>query len=322
MIRQLLERNGIEVRNGSKEGEIKICCLFCTDQSSSYSVDTKYRLGINEYTGQAHCFHCNWSMSSSVYMLAKVLSTKLEDTLSFADIKESRTPPKPIVKKVVLASAIPEDYEQFYFPQSQMDPVELEAVRYLYGRGITTQQIVEHKIGYCMFGKYRGRIVFPVENELGKVTGCVCRDFTGKAELKYLNTDGTKGIYGIRTTKKKAVIVEGVLDKLHCDEFLERTPYAVIAILGSNITDDQIALLKRFDETVHLPDADDAGLKGAIYLGDALSPHLNHHVVLPFKLDQRDPGKMSSHEVLNSLGRKMFYDKSAKLKLKAKIAFK
>lgn len=59
------------------------------------------------------------------------------------------------------------------------------ALRYLYLRKITHEQILKHQIGWCPTGKYEGRVIVPIFWE-GKAITFIGRDYTGLARSKVL----------------------------------------------------------------------------------------------------------------------------------------
>ena len=59
-------------------------------------------------------------------------------------------------------------------------------LNYLKSRGITKQDIVRWKIGYCSSGKYEGRIIFPSFDLDGKLNYFVGRSYIGDWK-RYLN---------------------------------------------------------------------------------------------------------------------------------------
>jgi DNA primase len=117
---------------------------------------------------------------------------------------------------------------------------------------------------------FRQRVMFPLFDHRGNVTG-----FSGRAIEepynggKYINTRDTlvyhKGsmFFGLNMAKEeikkldKAIIVEGELDVISCFSIGVKN---VIAIKGTALTEDQVALISRFTNNICLCfDKDDAG---------------------------------------------------------------
>jgi DNA primase len=118
---------------------------------------------------------------------------------------------------------------------------------------------------------FRGRIIFPLFDHRGNVTGFSGRALNDTDQPKYLNTKETavyhKGsmFFGLNTAKDEikqkqdAIIVEGEFDAIAL--YMEGIKNAV-AIKGTALTENQVALLSRFTPKVTLClDQDNAGFE-------------------------------------------------------------
>ena len=162
-------------------------------------------------------------------------------------VNKRRKREKPEVKKLPVGLGLPEGYETFSGDLAR-DPIMEKAYRYLERRGISTLQIVRHRIGYAVTGPMGWRILFPVIGEGGAIVGSVGRDFSGQQTPKYLNTPGVKHLWnGVQGSASMAVVVEGVIDGLHVEQALMRTKgMQAVGRLGSAITPNQLDQLKEF----------------------------------------------------------------------------
>jgi DNA primase len=131
------------------------------------------------------------------------------------------------------------------------------------------------------YDRFRGRIMFPICNDVGEViafSGRVLNEKEGAA--KYLNSPETplfrKGsvLFGLDKTKRAlidancAIVCEGQLDLI---SLFEAGMTNVVAPQGTAFTENQARVLKRFvDEVVLCFDADTAGRKAAERSLDAL----------------------------------------------------
>jgi DNA primase len=130
--------------------------------------------------------------------------------------------------------------------------------------------------------RFRGRLLFPIKDQRGRVVACGGR-ILGPGEPKYLNSPESpifhKGstLYNLDQAKGPirkegfALLVEGYFDVL-------RVSVAgiepVVAPLGTALTPEQAALLKRFTSTVILLyDSDSAGLRATFRTGDECLRH-------------------------------------------------
>ncbi len=187
------------------------------------------------------------------------------------------------------------------------DPSAEKARVYLIDRGITKEITKQYMLGYApdqwdflikkslqysikvqdmdeaglvikkdrggYYDRFRNRILFPIHDLTGKVSGFGGR-ILGQGEPKYLNSPETPiynksrtlfGLYhhrdNIRQTKR-AVLVEGNFDLISLA--MHGISY-VAAPLGTAVTAAQIRILKGYaDEVILLFDGDSAGLKAAL----------------------------------------------------------
>ncbi len=156
---------------------------------------------------------------------------------------------------------------------------------HLLKQGISADLLTE--LGLCsrsskdgrLYDKFRGRVMFPIFNTMGKVIGFGGRTIIGD-DAKYLNSQESfvfekkRNLYGLNLTKTEiqeqgyAVLVEGYMDVVGLYQGGIRN---VCAALGTALTLEQAQLLKRYTKKVVLClDSDAAGIKAAIRGCDVL----------------------------------------------------
>ena len=90
------------------------------------------------------------------------------------------------------------------------------ALRYLQKRGITKDDIVKWKIGYCFSGEYRNRIIIPSFDDDGDCSYFIARSYSGDS-YKYKNPRASKDVVFNELFidwNDDLVLVEGVFDAL------------------------------------------------------------------------------------------------------------
>ena len=103
------------------------------------------------------------------------------------------------------------------------------ALRYLSKRGVSRDDILKWKIGYCSDGEYAGRVVIPSFNENGYANYFVARSY-GKAWPRYKNPPASRDIIFNElyvNWNEDIVIVEGVFDAIKAGN--------AIPLLGSTL---------------------------------------------------------------------------------------
>jgi DNA primase len=162
------------------------------------------------------------------------------------------------------------------------------------------------------YDRFRGRLIFPIENSAGEVIAFGGR-IINKGEPKYLNSPESpayikgKNLYGLNRTREEirksgfALIVEGYFDLI---SLWNAGIGNVVASLGTALTREHLELLRRYTtEVVALFDPDEAGRKALDRsLELFLSMDMRARVlVLPDGLDPDDYVKKNGAEKLKKL---------------------
>ena len=113
-------------------------------------------------------------------------------------------------------------------------PTDNRARRYLSSRGVTKQDMLMWRLGYCPTGKYANRIIIPSFSATGECNYFVARSWDNKEWPPYLNGPGIKDIIFndlLIDWNKEVILVEGVFDAISYGE-------NAIPLLGSTLRDD------------------------------------------------------------------------------------
>jgi DNA primase len=163
------------------------------------------------------------------------------------------------------------------------------------------------------YDNYRGRIIFPIHNQSGKVLGFGARIIKSNDKApKYINTPENEiyvkskllyGSYFARLAIDKAdecLLVEGYTDVVSLHQAgIEN----VVASGGTSLTPDQLRLIKKYTNNLTIIyDGDNAGIKAALRgLDLALEESLNVQLVLI-------PDKEDPDSYVNKVGAAEFKD--------------
>jgi len=149
--------------------------------------------------------------------------------------------------------------------------------QYFMKKGIDPQTLLElGLISYSngkYYDKYRDRVIFPIINTRGKIIGFGGR-ILGEGNPKYLNSPESSvflkknNLYGLNLTRQdinkenQVILVEGYMDVISLYQHGVRN---VSASLGTALTENQAAMMKRYTENVIISyDADTAGQAAAL----------------------------------------------------------
>tara|TARA_Y100000592_G_scaffold78013_1_gene122551 strand:+ start:7119 stop:8054 length:936 start_codon:yes stop_codon:yes gene_type:complete len=113
-------------------------------------------------------------------------------------------------------------------------PVSSERpLQYLHDRGVSREDILMWKIGYCTEGRYGGRIIVPSFNNSGNLNYFIARSFVGH-RMKYLNPPTSKNVIFNELFvdwDEPVVLVEGLFDAIVAGQ-------NAIPILGSTLREE------------------------------------------------------------------------------------
>ena len=124
------------------------------------------------------------------------------------------------------------------------------------------------------YDRFRGRLIFPIFNDAGKVVGFGGRKlFEDDKAAKYINSpetriyDKSRILYGLNFAKEsirandKVLLVEGYMDVIALSQADFNN---CVASSGTSLTDEQVRLISRYTNSVSiLFDGDFAGIKAA-----------------------------------------------------------
>ena len=263
--------------------------------------------------------HEKYSYTEALRWLANKYNVEIEETESSPEVKQ--------LQQLADSLYIVNGFAQKYFSENLFkneEGIDI-GLSYLKERGFQEDIIKKFQLGYCLqqrdaFAKaamaaqynpdilqktglvvireealvdnYRGRIIFPVHNNTGKVIGFGAR-IIGKNDRapKYINTPEnelyikSKILYGSYFARQaidrndECLLVEGYTDVISLHQAgIEN----VVASGGTSLTTDQIRLIKKYTNNLTIIyDGDNAGVKAALRgLDMALEEGLNVKLVL------------------------------------------
>lgn len=152
---------------------------------------------------------------------------------------------------------------------------EIAKTGLLVEKSVNSEQRTMNNINDRHYDRFRDRIMFPIQDILGRVVGYSARVAPGGDEknAKYINTpqtvlyDKSKILYGLNLAKmeikkrNETVLVEGNTDVIAAHQ--AGFPNTV-AVSGTALTEEQVKILKRYGENINMGfDMDAAGQAAA-----------------------------------------------------------
>lgn len=193
------------VSGQSGSGWIRVHCPLCEHKTGK--ADRKGSMGYNTASGGFNCFKCGTTGQLDMDRRVELPFTSAEA----AAIIES----EPVEIAV--------GYVPVYDEPGLSSPMCDAARAYLEQRGLKSYDCREARVGVALWGKLAGRVIVPIfdPQDEQQWLGWVARDYTGKAERKYLYPKGMKRAdviynepalyYDVETP---VFLVEGTLDVL------------------------------------------------------------------------------------------------------------
>ncbi len=289
-----------------KGKDYKCVCPFHDDHSPSMSISTSkqiYKCFSCGAAGNVFTFVENYENVSFIEAV-RIVAEKIGYNLTGSIKKE-------VVLKYQKEYDLMELVNKFY--ENNLNTKSgITAKEYLYKRGLKDKDITDFRIGLApdtntlevllskknysldtleslglinrgdnkVYDTFRGRITFPLCDELGHIIGYSARIYRGEALAKYINTKETylykKGnfLYNYHLAKEEAkrrgylILVEGQMDAIRL--YINGVKN-VCALMGTALTKEQINLIKKLRGYVILAlDGDEAGKTATLKNGDIL----------------------------------------------------
>ena len=217
----------------------------------------KRKLSVNFDKNVFKCWICDYSGKNIFYLVRSHGShADKQDWKKVANIVDFSEQEKEIQKIEV---ELPKEF--ITLTGKHISPLSIPARKYLADRGITEEQIVWWKMGYCPDGKYTNRIVVPSFDMDGELTYFISRSYDNNW-IKYLNPPAEKDFIFNELYldwNKDITIVEGVFDAVAVGN--------AIPLLGSTIKEDSYVfqtIVEKCDTLYFALDADAAAKEDKI----------------------------------------------------------
>jgi hypothetical protein len=184
-------------------GERYYFCPFCQHHRAKFAV--------NVIKSVWQCWKCGQKGRSLVSLLYKLRASR-EDIAEMRRLLNDFIPP-PNEEDPPLV--LPTEYIPLWKPSNALS--FKKALSYIVNRGITKEDIIRYQIGYCTEGRYAQRIIVPSYDENGGLNFFVGRDYSGAANVSYLNPPVSKNVIGFDyhiNWNYPIVLVEGMFDAI------------------------------------------------------------------------------------------------------------
>jgi len=181
-----------------------------------------------------------------------------------------------------------------------------KSLNYLKKRGVTQEDILYWKIGFCFDGEYKDRIIFPSFNSNGDLNYFIGRTVTGDKFAKFKQPPSSKDIIFNELYidfDNDIILVEGIFDAI-------KAGHNAIPMLGSTLREESKLFQKivGYDTTVYMALDPDATKKESEIIRKLINYGIEVYKIdiLPYK----DAGEMTKEEFQKrkACARLMTYD--------------
>ena len=263
---------------GSSTRQSDECLFYCP-----FCSHRKRKLSINMVNMKWKCWICGAKGGHVIWLLKKLNISKPKISRARTLFKDSDI--QTYKDTTVEASlTLPHDYKPLWRKQESYD--YLHALSYLKKRGITTDDILRYRMGYCESGAYTGRIIVPSYDKDDNLNYFTARAFFDST-YKYKNPKISKNIVVFENMidwDEPVVLVEGVFDAIA----LRRN---AIPLMGTSLQSKLLhAILRNGTKDVIIFLDEDARLH-AINIGQELREYgIRSEVVITDSMDAADLG--------------------------------
>lgn len=281
-VKRVLLGSGVSIESEVDTDYIIFCPFHGNTRTPAGEVDKK--------TGIFFCFSCHYVTDLADLVVTQSGRTYFQ-ALRFIKKNEVETDLSTEVD-----DSLKEKPMYVPYPQDQVGYLHHNAINgdrplhYYTNRNISKKSIERFQLGYS---EKMDMVTIPVHSPEGILLGFVGRSVEGKT---FKNTPGlpkAKTLFNLNRVKtsKNVYVVESSFDAIRLDQ----CGFSAVATLGSNVSNFQIDLLKKyFNDIIVIADNDDAGSNMAKKLKEKLSSRVS---ILSLEEKYKDIGDMADEEI-------------------------
>jgi DNA primase len=203
----------------------------------------KKKLSVNLDKNKFQCWVCGYRGNSVRRLIRRFGSftdqqewAKIDDTIEIASFEDVFSTEQEVEEKVEQVIDLPEEFKTLC--SDSLSIATRPIFRFLHQRGVSKQDIIKWKMGYCSSGEYKERVVIPSFNDDGNINYFIARSY-GRDWMKYKNPPASRDIVFNELYvdfDDDLAIVEGVFDAIVAGN--------AVPILGSSLKEDSKLLRK------------------------------------------------------------------------------
>lgn len=281
-IQRVLIGSGLDIQSEVDSDYIVFCPFHANNRTPAGEVD--------KVKGTFFCFACH-HICDLVELVMHQTSRTYFESLRFIKSKDTGSSIELEIEKRLVAK---EDYVQFDELLIQRLAVSAldssRAMSYYSGRKITEASVRKFELGYS---ERQDMVTIPVHSPDGMLLGFVGRSVEGK---QFKNTPGlpkSKTMFNLHRVKssRNVYVVESSFDAIRLDQ----CGFPAVATLGSNVSNFQVDLLKKyFNDIIVIADNDEAGGNMVTRLKEKLTSRVS---IIRLEKQYKDIGDMEDSDI-------------------------
>ena len=281
-IKRVLTGSGLTIEAEVDTDYILFCPFHPNHRTPAGEVDKE--------TGTFFCFSCH-HVTDLIALVMHTTGRTYFESARFIKSKEQQTNLEDDINKKLVVKPEYVQYDEVLIKRLNTQAIESpRAMRYYNGRSITEDSVKKFILG---FSEKQDMVTIPVHSPTGIPVGFVGRSIEGK---EFKNTPGLpkgKVLFNLHRVKTadKVYVVESSFDAIRLDQ----CGIPAVATLGSNVSNFQIDLLRKYFNNIYIvADNDEAGGN----MKDRLIEKLGSKItVLQIEKQYKDIGDMSDEEI-------------------------
>ena len=281
-IKRILAGSGIDVQSEVDTDYIIFCPFHPNHRTPAGEID--------KVTGMFFCFSCHYVTDLVEFVMTQTGRSYFESA-RFIKSKgtESSIESEINQKLVVKQDYVP--YDEILVKRLNTAALDSQrAMSYYLGRKITEDSVRKFSLG---FSDKRDMVTIPVHSPSGILVGFVGRSVEGKDFQNTPKLPKGKVLFNLHRIKasKTVYVVESSFDAIRLDQ----CGFAAVATLGSNVSNFQIDLLKKyFNDIIVVADNDEAGGNMVSKLQEKLASRVS---VINLEKQYKDIGDMEDEAI-------------------------
>lgn len=283
-IKRVVTGAGLTIENEIDTDFILFCPFHPNHRTPAGEVDRS--------TGIFFCFSCH-KVADLTELVMHTTGRTYFESARFIKSKEQQSNLEEEISKKLVVKPEYAAFDELVIKRLNNQALESpRAMRYYSGRSITEESVRKFALGYS---EKQDMVTIPVHSPSGMPIGFVGRSVEGK---DFKNTPGlpkSKTLFNVHRVRNatEVYVVESSFDAIRLDQ----VGFDAVATLGSNVSNFQIDLLKKyFNNVIVVADNDEAGGNMRTRIEEKLGPRVS---VITLDSKYKDIGDMADEDIKN-----------------------